>query len=751
MAPSFSLDDVVRRVPSAVQPEEHERLVTIAAKSRRAVPRRGLWGKYRRYLVRNNRDPRHEARGELERLVLRDLDHEVAVTVALQVSCPADHEARVAEALFDLSASPAEVLRRHVERLLGEMCRRGGVAAFVHRCFGDRAGLEAELAEAVSGDTGMHARLHLALPAEASLGPIHVNLPELRVQVRDYEEEQEMAFEATLEVDERSRTAAVLFSARNGELIQWVREEVRRHVRQSLTLQAFSTTLDTDAARGALAAHLDAALAGAGRRARSLELRGRASAGASALLPYEVSVRCRVHEFPADIFIKNSVMLLLRDAARYRRAASPPLREWLQEKLDAAIPLLLFDTRYIDLLIGFEPIKQAIKETLRVEAEAIGHEIKQFITGPDLPDVRLREPFEIDTVGAFETALRGVEVKLQVVVSARIPDLKRIEGFLNRRQDVKRLMEEAIHTELRRELHGMDPERIYMRFTHADPARHPGEQPVQEELRELVRARLADREFHADVISVNVKIVETRLIERFNQLQGSICPFEVEVASFHGGSPVVFRGEFRVINVHPDGWHNFQLLDADLAAIRRHLQTHLLTRLQTLHSEELSYRKDDKRVILEALVTAAATRYVADAFGLSIEVTNVHRDLTGIEEATSANEQADSVARLHVDIALREHWVQAAKDDNAAKLEQLATLREWRGRVIGIEGPKEELELIDTRIAELTESLAEVYVPSHDRLRVDVLGAAPRPLTLPEQPAEPVGAADADGMPAADG
>src|SRR6185295_11420054 len=130
------------------------------------VPRRGLWGKYRRYLVRNGRDPRHEARGRLEGLPLRDLDHEVGVTVALQVSCPPDREERVAEALFDLARSPGEVLRWHVERLLGELRGTLGVEGFVQRYFGDRARLEAELADALSRETGMHARLRLELPAE---------------------------------------------------------------------------------------------------------------------------------------------------------------------------------------------------------------------------------------------------------------------------------------------------------------------------------------------------------------------------------------------------------------------------------------------------------------------------------------------------------------------------------------------------------------------------------------------------------
>jgi hypothetical protein len=437
-----------------------------------------------------------------------------------------------------------------------------------------------------------------------------------------------------------------------------------------------------------------------------------------------------VHEFPRDIVIKNTVLFLLQDLARYRRAGAPPLQSWLREKLQEIIPQMLFDTRYIDLLINFGPAERAIKEALQSEAASIGYEIKQFVTGPDLEPIRLRENFEVELDEEFETALRGVDVKLKVVVTARIPDLRKIEKLLNRHQDVQKLMRDAVLTSLRQTLHGMDPERIYMRFNHSDPARHPGERPVQDELGELLRARLEDGEFHADVLSIIIKMSRTSLIDRFNELQRRICSFQVGVASFHGGPRVVFKGDFRVVGVHPDGWHTFQLVEAGLEEIQEQVEKHLLARLQTMHAEELSYRRDDHRAAVEMMVTAAATRYVANAFGLTIEVGNVRRDLTEMESITSADDEAGYLARLQLSDSFRTDRLKAEMEHNRVRVAQIAKLLQKRSELVDVEGAEAEVAELDAKIEGLKSSLAEVRIPTHNKLRLDVLGTPPAPLAL---------------------
>jgi hypothetical protein len=725
MAEAYSLDTVIQKVDTAVRAGDNERAVIVDCKKKRAVAHRLPWGEYRQYLVRNDADPRHEAWVEVQHVVLRDLEHTVKAAMSMQLSCPPGNEERVAAALCDPARSPLEMLQAHVERWLSDICRNSSVEAFVRLCFADRTQHQRTVADAVLRDTGLRAQVKVWLHAEKSFDPIPLDFAALRVRVKDYDEEQEMALRVSMEVDPENQAAAVLHFPDNDKLRDRVTKEVGSHIRQGVTLQEFCTQLSTGAARDRLAGHLDAVLASAGRRVGALVLQARAPEGVQFSLPAEVPVVCRVHEFPQDIVINNKVLLMLNDLARYRRAGSLPLEEWLQKKLNEAIPQLLFDTRYIDLLINFQPVEDRIKEALRDEAAAIGYEIKQFVTVPDLEPIQLRNNFEIRIEEGFETALRGVDVKLQVVVTARIPRLEAIEDLLNRRQDVRRMMADSLNAALRQTLHEMDPERIYMRFNHSDR----GERPVQDELKDLLGARLKS-EFHAEIIGIAIKMAETKLIERFRRLQERICSFAVQVTSYHGGPAVVFLGDFRVLDVHPQGWHTFQLHDFGLDHIQEQLQKHLLSELQPLYSQRLRYREKVDHNEVKADLTKAATEYVADEFGLTIQITNVRRELTGIEMAAIAAETEIQQAGLDLDKMYRLNLIEAYQGRNQSIMGQIEKLQEKLLLAVGVEGAEEEVVKLQDNIESLRRSMGKAEISSFDEVRVEALGAPPRPLAL---------------------
>jgi hypothetical protein len=232
------------------------------------------------------------------------------------------------------------------------------VEGFVRAHFAEPERLQARVADAVLRETGMQAQVLLTLDEETSLDPIRINKPDLRVRVKDYDEEQELDVRVTLEVDEQNQASAVLHFRRNLEMSKRVLDEVGRHLRRNVTLQEFCEQLSGGAARERLVTHLNGVLVPAGRRVGALELRARAPQRVESSLPLDIPVRCKVHEFPDEIVIKNTVLPLLQDLARYRMAGSPPLAAWLQKKLNATIPQLLFDTLYIDLLINFSPIEE---------------------------------------------------------------------------------------------------------------------------------------------------------------------------------------------------------------------------------------------------------------------------------------------------------------------------------------------------------------------------------------------------------
>ncbi|HEX8904699.1 MAG TPA: hypothetical protein VF771_07640 [Longimicrobiaceae bacterium] len=727
------LDRVIRQVTPAARAEGAcERLVSVDARSRRAVARRLPWADLRHYLVRNHGDPRNEALVKHVKVVLSDLEHAVTVYADVQASCPAGREEKLAEALFDASLAPAKVLERDLTRWLME-CSRDSVAGFVRRYFADPATLHDAVSAAIAADTGMQVRVKLKLHEEDSFNLLRVTDDRLRVLVSDYDEEQEMSLRVELDVDDENRAAAALHAGRNAELQQSVPREVKRFIRAGVTLQQFCTELATGSvagpARDALARRLDEFLRPAGRRVSALVLQATSRQPLPPSFQRQVDVPCRVREYPDEVVIRNTVQLLLKDAARYRASGSKELGEWLEKTLAEAVPLVLFEARYIDLLIRFEPWVDRIKAVLAREADAIGYEIRQFITVPELAPIRLKEKFAIDTEGSFETRLRNVVVRLQVNVSARIPDLQKIETLLNSQQNVADLMEKAVLDTVREYLHGIDPERFYMRFSFTDPQRYPDEtRSVEAELLDQVRERLQGHEFHAEVIRVVIKIVDTDLITRFRALQGRICPFAVVVGP--EADQVTFRGDLRVISVDPDGWHNFQTLSLDVDQIREQVETHLNVRLHT-RRELLRYQQEEQRRAIETFVSAAARLYAAREFGLAIEVGNLRREWTRLENSALELEEARSLAALSMTTGFLHDRVDAERQENEKKVEQLTQLLDKRAELVAVEGTEPEIAALDLKIAELKRSLGEVIIPSIDRLQTSLLG---RP-SLAELPA----------------
>ena len=272
---------------------------------------------------------------------------------------------------------------------------------------------------------------------------------------------------------------------------------------------------------------------------------------------------CEIHEYPKPVIIKNTVQMILRDVAKYKSIGSPPLEGWVKEKLERIIREGLFKKRYLDILFGFQTRNGAdsselisdadetayasrIKNKLRQAALNIGYDIEQLITVPDLKPLKLRDKFSIVMDGEFVTKVSNVKVKLSIVVTARIEDLRDVKEHLNRLQDVEELMQEAIGEVVRQYLHTIDPERFYVRFSFAD--KNQEKRSIEEELKSLITERLK-KGFAADIISVTPKMVNTDLIERLRKLRNEICNFKVEVHPLDASEPVTFCGAYQIEGV----------------------------------------------------------------------------------------------------------------------------------------------------------------------------------------------------------
>lgn len=717
------LDRVIRHVNKDNEPNgPSEKLVCLDTANRVVLDRPpfyAFWLDLRYYLVSNSSDPRNVTQSEITGYTLQNLDNRLPVTMAYSVRCRPGNEKRAVLALFDPGLSVAEVLERHLTRWITEI-GHADIPAFVNAYLDDRASIESDVAARALNETGLDITIRLSLDWEKALATINVNRDHLRVLTSDFqEEEQDLSIKIALDLDDRGRRDAILHYRDHQKLQDLVPREVLKFFRNHVTMQMFATDLNSPGLRQRLAEHLNYFLAPYGRRVGPMKLVGQPR-DRQDFFQAEHAVNCRLHEYPNPVAVRCKVQMIRTDEASYKAAKITDLQKWLEEKLDRYVHQYLFGARYLDVLTSFTRYETAIRTILDEEARSIGYHIEQLITGPDLEPLKWKEPFpiEIDST-PFETRLSRFYVNLQFAVTARIPRLEseKVKKYLNRDQNVPNAMKEAIVAQTRRVLHGVEPERFYMRFNFTDI---PDETPVEETLVNAIRTRL-ETDFDAEVIDVVVKIAETELISRLRKLMETICPFVVEMKSLHGRETLIFRGNFQIDSVAGDGWHRFQLLTIGMDEIRQLLEEHLLAELNALTPHEVQYRNPKHRKQLEAVFTALAERFVRDQFGLMIRVTNVRRDPTPHELAANQKLLGDDQRRIEVESDRRDQWAATQILESHEHTARLARLYEQRRLLTAESGTDEEIADIDRKIAVEKAELLPSDLPTFDDVKQKVL------------------------------
>ena len=659
MAQNHPLDSIVRIVDSnyeITRPEE--RVVVIDADTKQATQilelhkktpvgsRRwfGLRGTRKHILVINNTDSRKEVEGQLRTLHLKDFAHpewSLPIQVHYQASCKADNEIRVAETLGG-EKHPGTALDDLLERWVKDYC--GPQAGTLIENFYDKQDdLAVDLADRAATEVGLSLQTRIKIEAEREvLALIRVNDLRFRVRLKDYDLEQDLKLDAEVEVEPEKKIFAVLYhgylyESQGKRLKEPVRLEelLKTETREfctEITLHAFNSELRTSNFREQLRDRLNEKLRPYGRRIKSLtldhknEIEGLKDAFFET---HEIVKFDEIQEYEGSVDIKNKVQMTLQNYALYKNAGSPNLNAWIKKNLPEVVKHVLFGKRYIDLLIGFDPLARDIKQQLSTHAEGIGYGIKQLITLPALPPYGWLDNFQVSIDKQYETNTSKVVVGLAIHVTARIRRLEDIETYLNRRQNIPELIEGVLFKESREVLHGIDPERFYMRFSYSEPERN--EPTVEEILRGRIKARL-EKLFKADVISIVFKMTDTDITATWEKLEKAEGALKIDLPSFSDVEGVIYRARVRVEAIDGKGWHRFRSSSPTIETVCERLEEHVLAKLGTFSNADLVFTHFQGQEQIEQIVEGLAKKFAVDEFGLVIRVTSIRRDATDIEQ-----------------------------------------------------------------------------------------------------------------------
>jgi hypothetical protein len=713
------LDVVIRKVEAGVQPGSSAETIVIINNKKKKAADKGSFiervrGELSYYLVANLSDHDNVARYYIPVFNIEDIENNrsIGLRVGYWASCDPGNEKSVAEALCD-GDHPGAVLEKIIKKYINEFINNNP-ARFIDDYFSQRMPLQEKIRDRARDELSLNLTVKIHLDGEElALQPLKINTRFFPVRVEDYDEEQSLQVVCELPVNEPNKINAVAYRYRAPMLESVIKEEVGNFFGEHVSLEMFCTELNENRVISELNKRLNAKLLQEGRRVGFLALKTQASSEQS-FFAEEIDIDYRIQEFPKPITIKNKVIMVRHSIARYKAKNSPKLDEWLKAKLDRIIPEVLFEKKYIDLLLRFQPLEMEIKESLVREAEAIGYSIRQLITGPNLEPFTWLKKFTLESQPEerkFETRLSKFYVELSLYIVVRIKDLRDIESRLNQQQDVPKLMKEAALSVTRQYLHGVDPERFYMRFNYSDPDEHPNEVPVERELIYKIREVL-EQEFHAEVIEIIPKIARNEIIRRWEELQESISEFQFSVTPFRGGEPVLFRGNFQVDAIDSKGWSKFHQRKFGIDDIRRYLENHIIAKLKAVSAEELVFKGLKHQRELENVVRQLATRCVREKFGLIISVDNLDRGHTKIELAANQELIDRTLARLEAAQTFRESGKEADIAINLAKQDQLNKLLQAKINLTGQEGVEDELEELDRKISEIRSSFEPDMIPS---------------------------------------
>lgn len=179
-------------------------------------------------------------------------------------------------------------------------------------------------------------------------------------------------------------------------------------------------------------------------------------------------------------------------------------------------------------------------------------------------------------------------------------------------------------------------------------------------------------------------------------LQQTIHPFQVEIPCFECEDiePVTFAGDFQILHIAAEGWHKLQGIDFDLDRIKGYLERAMAARIRQQTKEIPSYKASRWFQEIEAALTLIARESAHTAFGIAIDVFNIHRRPTPLEIKRKEAEQKE----LEANLEWQKERVAMAHDVSQRLLAEMLNLESVR--------IQQRLKQIDQLEQELLEEIA---------------------------------------------
>lgn len=452
-------------------------------------------------------------------------------------------ETKVVEALARRN-DPAAILQNHIAVWIREL-----TAGQHANPFKDFESFAAGLRQGLSNrgrTVGLRMEILVTEPGSGESRPagFMVNVPDIPVQPKDFNDRLYLSFEAMIVPDPQQTDTIVKAGYRQKDnfkplLQQWLQSYIRDTVNYNTLNSGLHFGVRSD-----LLAYWNGELRklNTGWMVADLTMQNKET------LPEEFRVEKMEIEVAlrnVKIPLSNTVILNLSDAEKFRNKRVPDLEVWTREKLRQSAQNRLSQVSYAELISDIDSIGDDIKGDLNVAAREIGYRVEYFLTSELVDHSRLNFNFQFENdEQAYQTSLNE-PVKLNILFNGRIKSLNHYswKKMLLPDTDFVAEMKKVLLPEVRKMLLTTQADDFYTRF--------------YETVASALETRLRDKlvaDFNVDPdVDILPQMVESDLGNLIKQLQKGI--HEITVVCFEGNAS--FRVTFSIASVDPSKWTLF--------------------------------------------------------------------------------------------------------------------------------------------------------------------------------------------------
>lgn len=647
----LTLDSVIREISTDALNDTRESIKNTSKKIVEFNPRSGevvrdsiirIFHRHYKYFLVSTQD---NAQGKTE-YEIKDLASSSAttITISYDIRCELGKEDTLVKKLYsDNSVTDTLnlLIKRFVQVFVTDLKKDSINAADEFYSYKDR--LTDDLKRYLSNQIGLQADVALTIKEDDFLRDITISPEIFKIRLMDYNEALSLEMDAGLDVDHANRSAARAYISRQEHLKTFIIDQIKKYLLENITLHQyvykFIATVKSEVME-----MLERALKPKGWRVAWLQLKSKIDFEIPPQnLDMDFSVRCNIGDDSPKIDVEHKLILQLKNVGHFKtNCASATLEEWVKEKLTSITKQEMLNQRYIDILLDFaeeDPRKQKtlsrIQDRMRTLANSIGYSVEQLIVQPDMKPLDiLRNGFMLNIEEqSFSTFIKRVDVKLDIVVTGKLKDLRKLHRYISPEKDIVVEMERLVLKETEKQMHDLDPSEFYM------PPKRSDEKSAIERLMITIESAL-EKEFFAHEVKVIIKVVETDLIKRIMALvNGSPYHINVGIMPLAGGGAqehINFEIEFLIRSI--SDWNTFIFKSFDpntgeeIDKIKKALEKDIKSRFMTVPYQVLKYPDIEGAEIVKKVARISHSK-IAHIFGLDIYVSNITRSRTMTEIA----------------------------------------------------------------------------------------------------------------------